>query len=100
MRGPSQRFSNAWEGGAMKNSSYGARIVLLMLLCCALSRIAEAQLATGTISGTVQDASGAVIPGVTVHVSNPGTIGGNQQVITNERGAYQFTRLVPGSYSV
>lgn len=85
----------------MRNSNYGVRVILLvMLLCFGLSRIAAAQLATGTIAGTVQDASGAVVPGVTVHISNPGTIGGNQQTITNERGAYQFTRLVPSNYSV
>src|SRR5262245_19437435 len=58
------------------------------------------QVSTGTISGTVQDSTGAVIPGVQVTLSNPGVIGGNQQTITTERGTYQFTRLVPGTYSV
>ena len=34
-------------------------------------------------------------------LSNPGVIGGDQQTVTDERGAYQFTRLVPGAtYSV
>ena len=41
----------------------------------------------GAIGGTVVDASGAVLPGVTVTLSNPGTIGGNQEVVTDERGA-------------
>ena len=55
----------------------------------------------GAISGTIQDATGAVIPGANVTLSNPGTIGGNQQAVTDERGIYQFTRLVPSStYSV
>ena len=54
----------------------------------------------GAIGGTVVDASGAVLPGVTVTLSNPGTIGGSQETISDERGAYQFTRLVPGRYSV
>ncbi len=54
----------------------------------------------GAIGGTVVDASEAVLPGVTVALSNPGTIGGNQEVVTDDRGAYQFTRLVPGRYSV
>jgi hypothetical protein len=35
-----------------------------------------------------------------VTLSSPGIIGGAQTSITDERGAYQFTRLVPGSYSV
>jgi len=54
----------------------------------------------GAIGGTIVDASGAVLPGVTVTLSNPGTIGGNQETVTDARGTYQFTRLVPGRYSV
>lgn len=49
----------------------------------------------GVIRGTVQDATGAVIPGATVVLSNPGTIGANQQVITDAQGASQFKHLVP-----
>jgi hypothetical protein len=55
----------------------------------------------GAIGGTVVDASGAVLPGVAVTLSNPlGTIGGNQEAVTDGRGAFQFIRLVPGTYSV
>ena len=47
------------------------------------------------------DASGAVLPGATVTLSSSqGTVGGSQERITDERGAFQFLRLVPGSYSV
>ena len=43
----------------------------------------------------------AILPGVTVTLSSPrGTIGGNQVVATDERGTFQFTRLVPGTYTV
>ena len=55
----------------------------------------------GAIAGTVTDASGAVLPGATVTLTSAqGTVGGNQEVTTDERGAYQFLRLVPGTYSV
>ena len=60
---------------------------------------AQAQ-GVGAIGGTTTDQSGAVLPGVTVTLSNPGTIGGNQVAVTDARGAYQFLRLVPGRYSV
>src|SRR5215467_6896642 len=70
------------------------------LLLLYVSSFAEAQLATGTIAGTIQDATGAVIPGVTVTLSSPGIIGGSQTAITTENGTYRFTRLVPGTYSV
>ena len=77
------------------------RINLVVLFCVILSMPAMAQLGTGTITGTTQDTSGAVIPGVTVTLSNPGVIGGNQEAVTDERGFYQFIRLVPSTtYSV
>ena len=53
----------------------------------------------GAIAGTVTDASGAVLPGATVTLTSAqGTVGGNREVATDERGAYQFLRLVPGTY--
>jgi hypothetical protein len=55
----------------------------------------------GGIGGTVTDESGAVMPGVTVTLSNPlGSLGGNQTTVTDDRGAFQFVRLVPGTYTV
>ena len=40
------------------------------------------------------------MPGVTVTLSNPGVIGGDQTTVSDATGAYQFTRLVPGRYKV
>ena len=41
------------------------------------------------------------MPGATVSLSNvQGSVGGNQQSVTDERGNYQFLRLVPGTYVV
>src|SRR5436309_12405415 len=55
----------------------------------------------GAIGGTVTDSSGAVLPGATVTLSNPrGSIGGNQEAVADARGAFQFLRLVPGTYTV
>src|SRR5499427_4691726 len=73
--------------------------VLLAMWACSL-RPAMAQ-GVGAIGGTVTDASGAVMPGVTVTLSNPrGSIGGNQEAFTDARGTFQFLRLVPGTYTV
>jgi hypothetical protein len=42
-----------------------------------------------------------VLPGVNVTVSSAArTSGSNQSAITDQRGAYQFLRLVPGTYIV
>jgi len=83
----------------MKARAYiGCAIVVLLFVTCA-SRPAAAQ-GVGAISGTITDASRAVLPGASVTLANPGTIGGNQETVTDARGFYQFTRLVPGRYSV
>src|SRR6476469_5164480 len=66
-----------------------------------LSLAAAAQTSgMGSILGTIKDGTGAVIPGVTVQLSNPGVIGGNHESLTDEAGNYRFPRLVPGNYKV
>jgi len=74
-----------------------------VLVCSLLgySILPAAAQGVGAIGGTVTDASGAVLPGVNITLSNPrGSIGGNQETITDARGAFQFIRLVPGAYTV
>ena len=79
---------------------FGRRAVLAVLLWASFAIPASAQ-GVGAISGTITDNSDAVMPGVSVALSSSqGTIGANQQTTTDERGAYQFLRLVPGSYIV
>ena len=78
------------------------RILVGVVFVQGLSWSALAQTSgVGSISGTVHDDAGLVIPGVTVVLTNAdGTVGGNQEATTDVRGVYQFARLVPGSYSV
>jgi hypothetical protein len=70
-------------------------IVLFSLGSVAVS----AQDTRGTISGTVTDPQGGVLPGATVIVSNTGT-GTATQLVTNSRGYYEAPLLLPGVYSV
>jgi hypothetical protein len=71
------------------------------LLFWALSVLPAGAQGVGAISGTITDNSDAVMPGVTVSLSSSqGTLGANQQTTTDDRGAYQFLRLVPGTYIV
>jgi hypothetical protein len=61
----------------------------------------RAQGAGGGISGTVADASGGVLPGVNVTLTAAtGGLGSGQTTVTNDQGVYQFTRLVPGTYTL
>src|SRR5262249_9180264 len=58
-----------------------------------------AQSARGTILGTINDPSGAVIPGVSITITNTGT-GQSRATITDERGQYEVAPLAIGTYSV
>jgi hypothetical protein len=60
---------------------------------------ASAQSATATLSGTVEDQNGAVVPGATVTVKNPNT-GLNRQTTTNDAGYFTVALLTPGTYTV
>src|SRR5262245_55610917 len=62
-----------------------------------VSAIVFGQSINATVGGTVSDASGALIPGVTVTATNTAT-GIVNTVVTNESGAYNFAALQPGTY--
>ncbi|HYI95974.1 MAG TPA: carboxypeptidase regulatory-like domain-containing protein [Bryobacteraceae bacterium] len=70
-----------------------------LLLAAALPRKTFSQTLYGSIVGTVQDQSGAVIPNATITVTNKGT---NQAVDTktDEGGRYTVPNLLPGVYDV
>src|SRR5437667_5465747 len=71
---------------------------VLYSFCCLLFFAATlwAQ-ATAQISGTVHDASGAVIPGVEIKVTQTAT-GAVRAAISNENGQYVFANLPLGPY--
>src|SRR6187551_3622594 len=56
--------------------------------------------AQASIVGTVRDASGAVLPGVTVEASSPALIEKTRAVTTNGVGQYSIDDLRPGTYTV
>jgi len=70
-----------------------------MLLSIALTGGVLAQTTNATLGGTAADASGALIPGVTVTATNLAT-GIVSTALTNEAGAYQFASLQTGTYKV
>jgi hypothetical protein len=56
--------------------------------------------AQGTLTGTVRDGSGAVLPGVTVEAASPAIQGGVRNVVTDGAGVYRIIELPPGTYSM
>jgi hypothetical protein len=75
------------------------KAALVVLACIAFAIASSAQVITGTVSGTVKDASGAVLPGVTIQVQNTDT-GVARMLISDERGYYTASNLSPGNYEV
>jgi hypothetical protein len=68
------------------------------LACVTLVPIAAH--AQGSITGVVRDASGAVLPGVTVEASSPVLIEKVRSVVSDGGGQYRFVDLRPGTYAV
>src|ERR1700674_4110439 len=56
--------------------------------------------AQASITGTVKDTSGAVLPGVTVEASSPALIEKVRSEVTNGAGEYRIVDLRPGVYTV
>ncbi len=84
---------------SVKTFVVGAILATLVLVCLPLTAGAQGTSAA-SISGTVTDASGGVLPGVTVEASSPVLIEKVRSTVTNERGEYRIIELRPGTYTV
>src|SRR5258706_16182888 len=73
------------------------RAILILVSLVVIPSIAFAQ---ASIVGTVKDASGAVLPGVTVEASSPALIEKTRSVVSNGVGQYSIENLRPGTYTV
>ncbi len=69
---------------------------LLVAAVVLLPTIAHAQ----SLAGTIRDASGAVLPGVTVEAASPVLIEKTRAAVTDGSGQYRIENLPPGAYSV
>ncbi|HVZ21420.1 MAG TPA: carboxypeptidase regulatory-like domain-containing protein [Vicinamibacterales bacterium] len=76
------------------------RLSIVLLLLALVPGIALAQGQSGSIAGVVKDATGAVLPGVTVEASSPALIEKTRTAVTDGSGAYKIINLTPGTYSV
>ena len=56
--------------------------------------------AQASLTGTVRDASGGVLPGVTVEASSPALIEKVRSVVTDDSGQYRIIDLRPGVYTL
>ena len=89
------------EGFLISQSSKGfARLLAVLVVATVFAAPASfAQGDQGQITGTIHDATGAIIPGVDVTVTNEKT-GETRTALTNERGDYVVAALKPSIYKV
>ena len=73
-----------------------ARLILAAVLA---STASYAQTISSTLKGSVQDSSGAVIPGAACKLTNPAT-GATLTVTTGQDGGFQFLDILAGTYSL
>ena len=75
------------------------RCIAVVVSSLLLAAAASAQDAS-TIVGVARDASGGVLPGVTVEATSPALIEKARTVVTNDQGQYRIVDLRPGTYTV
>src|SRR4026207_1384186 len=78
----------------VRRSSRSLLVVLVLLL------VPTAAYAQAAITGVVKDASGGVLPGVTVGAASPALIEKVRTVVSDATGQYRIVDLRPGTYSV
>src|SRR5712675_2640285 len=78
----------------MRRLQVGLGAFLLLVLVPAMA------FAQAAITGLVKDASGGILPGVTVEVASPVLIEKVRSVVSDDTGQYRVVDLRPGTYSV
>src|SRR5580765_5411210 len=76
------------------------RTVTKYLLALVVLLLPATVFAQATLTGTVKDASGAILPGVTVEAASPALIEKTRAAVTDGSGQYRIVDLQPGTYSV
>ncbi len=74
-------------------------IAVLALLLVVSGRFSSGQLSSASVNGVVRDPSGAVVSGAQVTLQNVDT-GVAHTATTNDSGAYTFTSVTPGRYTI
>src|SRR5256885_9505178 len=76
------------------------RVVRTLFVFVGVSLMATTAFAQASLAGVAKDASGAIMPGVTVEAASPVLIEKVRTVTTDGTGQYKIENLRPGTYTV
>ena len=76
-----------------------AGVVTLLIMAAGTSRLSS-QTVTGSISGTVTDATGAVVGEAEVTLKSQALISGQRSILSDQNGYFKFQELPPGAYNL
>src|SRR5262245_38901552 len=97
-RAPRTEFDSATppelEGGMLR---FG--VIVLSVFLGGAPAFAQVSATTGSINGKVSDATGGVLPGVTVTIAST-NMQGTRTAVTDEGGDYRFPAVPPGDYKI
>ena len=78
---------------------FSLAFILLIVALAFMSLMANAQVTTAALTGTVYDSSGAVVPNANVTLKNEAS-GDTRRTVSNGEGYFTFAAVPPGSYTV
>ena len=93
--GPRLVLDDYFEGKDLCMRTVLKSLTLLVVLLLPATVLAQASL-----TGTVRDASGAVLPGVTVEAASPALIEKVRTAVTDDSGQYRIVDLRAGTYTL
>ncbi len=95
----------------MKTNSMYIKMLMSFVFCLSATAIAFGQETTGSIEGHIKDAAGAVVPNVTLTVTDAKTVasgttttgtgtGFRRTITTNNEGFFRLLQVPPGTYNL
>src|SRR5687767_14027692 len=83
-----------------KNNQGGLLIksILMLMLSLCLCFSVYSQAGTSSVTGTISDAQGDIVPGATVVLTSEQNV--RRTAMTNESGVYTFASVQPGTYTI
>src|SRR5947209_7814107 len=93
--------THSWRA-PVKNRLYRnncLRALSLFLLLLLTAGLASAQSTSGSIGGTIEDTSGAIVRHATVSITQQDR-DFTQKMETNDQGGFRFLQLPPGTYTL